>query len=95
MELAARTAALRGENVAGPDDDIARLKRYGFRKAVLSVLGPAFWGAMALWAIKAIPDHVPGSERRFYYLAILAVAFVCGRFVKWVVKAVFHEDISK
>jgi len=95
MEIAARRASLRGGEIVGQDDDLQRLKEYGYKKAALNVGAYAITGMLAVLALNYIPDEVDRTERWFYYLALIVAAFIWGHFVNWLFKIVFHEDISK
>ena|SRR3989338_2978218 len=95
MEIAARRASLHGGAIVGHDDDLERLKEYGYKKSALNVVAYTITGVLAVLALNYIPEDVDKDERWFYYSAFFVAAFILGHFVNWLVKIVFHEDISK
>lgn len=95
MEIAVRRASLRGGEIVGQDDDLQRLREYGYKKAALNVGAYAITGMLAVLALNYIPDEVDRTERWFYYSAFFVAALIWGYFVNWLAKAVFHEDISR
>jgi hypothetical protein len=76
-------------------DDLDRIKRYGYGKFWLNVAAYALTSLLAWLAISYIPIDTEGAERKGYYVAILAVAYLFGRFLNWFVLMVFKQDISK
>lgn len=81
--------------IANRDDDLERLKKYGYKKVALNLVVNAIAAALAIFAFSYISDKFVEIERRLYYLVVFVVAFILGYFVNWLVKVVFHEDISK
>mgnify|MGYP006181966959 CR=1 FL=1 len=95
MEIAARRASLHGGEKTGQDDDLERLKKYGYKKAALNVVAYAITGVLAFLALNYIPDEVDRTERWLHYSVFFVAALIWGHFVNWLVKTVFQEDISK